>query len=301
MRINGKFGALMAGADALVLSSCTATGSGSESKAGEATGAANGTQGPIPEYAQKDGDTYMYVGTVSDEEKRQGKTAPVVNFRNLGLNGNVQKLQIVGDNGVALGTFECSAPCRVAKNTNLYGTVTRQAVEPATILAAAFRDASNGFLQVTDISSEPAQLKASPTAVNLNKSAPSEQAFPAGGSFQVPDFYGRDKKFSMYKTKIVEGMREEGANFYGHYTIINIGCGTGCTVNFLIDRETGIVSDIPYGGEEQQTLTLRHNINSDVIDATWFDGDVCMSQQARWDGKAFSFSGDPTSIAKSLC
>src|SRR5271157_5772624 len=47
------------------------------------------------------------------------------------------------------------------------------------------------------------------------------------GKVRLPDFRGRDKKSSMFRTRIIEGMGD-GANFAGKYNVIQIGCGTGC-------------------------------------------------------------------------
>lgn len=284
----------------LLVSGCSASDTASQFPGTEATAAANLAQGLIPEYAQKDGDTYMYVGAVTDEEKKQGKVAPVVSFRNLGLRGEVQRLQIVGDNGLSVGTVECSAPCRVAKNSDLYGNITRQAVEPTSILAAAFRDAANGLMEVaTSLNALERDNVSQPNPRSM-VSVPTQ--LPTSSiAFHQPDFAGRDQNYSKYRTKILESLRVDGANFADHYTIIRIGCGTGCTFNFIADRATGRLSDLPYGGEEQQMLTLRHSVASNTLDASWFADGVCMVQQARWTGTTFTMSAEPMSSPNSSC
>ncbi len=300
MRITRKIGLAFACGGALFISACSASETASQAPGAEATAAANLPQGPTPEYAQKDGDTYMYVGAVTDEEKKQGEIAPVVSFRNLGLRGEVQRLERVGDNGVGIGTFECSAPCRVAKRTDLYGNITRQAVEPTTILAAAFRDAANGLMEVVKDRNVIGRENVSQPNVSVQNPSLSQLPTSASG-FRQPDFAGRDRRYSMYRTRILEGLRDEGANFAGHYTIIRIGCGTGCTFNFVADRATGEVSDLPYGGEEQQMLTLRHSVASNTLNASWLADGLCMVQQARWTGTTFAISGEPMSSPDSSC
>ncbi|WP_266205367.1 hypothetical protein [Pontibacter kalidii] len=45
-----------------------------------------------------------------------------------------------------------------------------------------------------------------------------------------------------FRTAIRKGM-EEGVNFAGKYTVVSIGCGTGCQQHYVVDRETGKVLD----------------------------------------------------------
>jgi hypothetical protein len=47
------------------------------------------------------------------------------------------------------------------------------------------------------------------------------------GKVRLPDFKRRDKQFSLFRTRIIEGIRD-GANFAGKYSVVQIGCGTGC-------------------------------------------------------------------------
>ena len=42
-----------------------------------------------------------------------------------------------------------------------------------------------------------------------------------------------------YRTIIREQRREAGINFAGHYTFVTAGCGTGCSINGIIDAQTG--------------------------------------------------------------
>lgn len=117
---------------------------------------------------------------------------------------------------------------------------------------------------------------------------------------RLPDFSGRDKKFAYMKTRIVEGLKA-GPNFAGHYTIIRAGCGTGCTSNLMVDRTTGRVIDVPYGGEIQQQLNLRYRVTANNIVASWFDGDLCVAQEARWNGSTFTLSQSPRGRPDSFC
>ncbi|ABD24710.1 hypothetical protein Saro_0262 [Novosphingobium aromaticivorans DSM 12444] len=121
--------------------------------------AATEAQVPAPEYAQRDGDQYIYVGALSDGERAQGKQAAVVTYRYLGSFGDTQKLEMLSDAGARLAIVECSDPCRVAKHTDNFGVVTRVAVQPATIVAAAFRDAALGHMILAQMGEELSDAK----------------------------------------------------------------------------------------------------------------------------------------------
>jgi len=43
----------------------------------------------------------------------------------------------------------------------------------------------------------------------------------------------------MYRTSIREQLQEEGINFAGHYTIVVMGCGTGCSITAIVDARNG--------------------------------------------------------------
>lgn len=119
-------------------------------------------------------------------------------------------------------------------------------------------------------------------------------------AFQLPDFAGRDHKFAYLRTRIVTAMRN-GANFAHHYTIVEVGCGSGCTNNLIVDRNTGLVSNVPYGGEKQNMLTLRYRLDNNLLVASWFDGDLCVAQQAHWNGRAFEISDSPNGGPGAVC
>jgi len=119
-------------------------------------------------------------------------------------------------------------------------------------------------------------------------------------TMRLPDFTGRDKQFTYLRTRIITAMKA-GANFAGHYTVVTIGCGTGCTYNLMIDRKTGAVGELPYGGEQQQQLKLRYGLKSNLLGATWFDGDLCVEQQAKWNGTAFEISDSPSGRPSEAC
>jgi hypothetical protein len=115
-----------------------------------------------------------------------------------------------------------------------------------------------------------------------------------------PDFAGRDKKFAYLRSRIAAGLKE-GANFSNHYTIIQIGCGSGCTNNLLVDRATGEVHEMPWGGEYQQMLTFKYSVRSNLITVTWTSSGNCFSQRARWTGNDFAIRTAPSVVADTEC
>lgn len=129
----------------------------------------------------------------------------------------------------------------------------------------------------------------------------SAHATPAGAvATHLPDFAGRDKRYAYMRAKILQALKAS-PNFAGHYTIVTTGCGTGCTSNLIVDRETGKVSEVPYGGEMQQLLTLRYRLASNVLFATWFDDDLCVKQLARWNGASFEILSQPKGQPDAVC
>lgn len=291
MEFNGvvMLSLLLSGAAAL--SACSQAAS--EVQADEETAIV--TETPRAEYAQKDGDTYFYVSSVSDEDKKEGKAASVVGFRNLGPENGAHRLALLADDGRGIATLECSVPCRVAKQRDSAGNVTRIAVEPTSILAAAFHDASRGLMEIA-VGSDDTVSGVRSGEQNRAAALPS----PENNSFREPDFSGRDQQYSSYRTRILEGLGE-GVNFFRNYSLVRMGCGTGCTFNLLVDRTTGKVSSVPFGGEEYQRLVLLHSAESDLLDANWYDGEVCMAQQVRWNGARWESNGEATARPAFVC
>lgn len=50
------------------------------------------------------------------------------------------------------------------------------------------------------------------------------------------------KGAKTYRTKLREGAKK-GPNFAGHLTVVQIGCGTQCQDNWVIDAKTGKILD----------------------------------------------------------
>jgi hypothetical protein len=131
--------------------------------------------------------------------------------------------------------------------------------------------------------------------------------FPAvvylGSAEQVilPDFSGRDEWARNFRTRIRDGLRK-GPNFAGHYSLIEIGCGTSCRFAFLADARNGQVFSFPYGGEEQYELELLYNRDSRLVKATWMkDWDTCTQQDLEFNGTDFVVLRETTFPRVNFC
>lgn len=93
------------------------------------------------------------------------------------------------------------------------------------------------------------------------------------GPNNFPDFTGRDKEFSNFRTRITDGM-SGGPSFAGEYSVIQIGCGTGCSFAYVGNNRTGQVFDVPVGGEDNMYLSLRYQLDSRLLVAQWADYDA---------------------------
>lgn len=103
---------------------------------------------------------------------------------------------------------------------------------------------------------------------------------------QNPDFEGRDSAYKMSRTRIRDGIAQ-GANFAGHLSLIEIGCGTSCRFAFVVDLRTGEVGSFPYGGEEQYQMRLLYSPDSQLLKVRWkgdWDREFCTEQDMLIEG-----------------
>lgn len=137
-------------------------------------------------------------------------------------------------------------------------------------------------------------------ASNSDLSFLSMDRFPVSGIYagpvRLPDFKGRDRDFAIFRTRITSGMKA-GVNFSGQYAITQIGCGSSCSIAFVSDLKTGQQFAFPYGGEEAGPMTLKHSAGSQLLIATWRDGDQCVLgsmtfNAGTWDSLAKHPIGD---------
>ncbi len=120
------------------------------------------------------------------------------------------------------------------------------------------------------------------------------------GKLRLPDFEGRDKDFAFFKTRIANEMKE-GVTFAGEYSVVQFGCGTGCTSVVVANNRTGQLYDFPRGGESNQGLTLEFNVSSNLMVARWYTDsswETCVFESLLFEGgkwiakAAFASTGD---------
>ncbi|NSZ00935.1 hypothetical protein G6M70_12800 [Agrobacterium tumefaciens] len=114
-------------------------------------------------------------------------------------------------------------------------------------------------------------------ASNSTFKRPNLSSYPVQDRFSgktvMPDFKGRDREFNSFRTRIRDGMRQ-GPNFAGRYTLIQIGCGTGCSFVIVANNQTGRPVSFPRGGEEHMYLTLDFRRDSRLVAAQWLNYDT---------------------------
>lgn len=122
------------------------------------------------------------------------------------------------------------------------------------------------------------------------------------GRSRMPDFSGRDHEFADYKTRIIDGLRA-GPNFAGHYSIIQFGCGTECTLVYVADNRTGQVFAFPRGGDDNLVLDLAFKLSSRLSIAQWTnaEGDKCTLEYFEWDGGEATLLAAKTLGNKDVC
>lgn len=104
----------------------------------------------------------------------------------------------------------------------------------------------------------------------------------------LPGFKGDDEWARTFRTRIKDGV-EEGPNFAGRYTIIEIGCGTSCRFGVLVDASNGDVLEFPLGGEENYQLEMTYTVESTLLKAVWKDTpsgnyETCVKQDYGLEG-----------------
>lgn len=95
---------------------------------------------------------------------------------------------------------------------------------------------------------------------------------PYEGSLIMPDFSGAQADFRNFRTRIAEGIHDQGITFAGHWTLIHIGCGTNCTFGYAVDLSDGSITPLPIGGENYQNKQIFHELYSNLLKATWTEG-----------------------------
>jgi hypothetical protein len=84
-------------------------------------------------------------------------------------------------------------------------------------------------------------LTLNPTLVGQSAKPPEFKHYPADVYAGKPGPLNlRSHRLArMYRTSIREQLHERGINFAGHYTIVVMGCGTGCSITAIVDARNG--------------------------------------------------------------
>jgi hypothetical protein len=100
-----------------------------------------------------------------------------------------------------------------------------------------------------------------------------------------PVFTGEGAKFAHMQTRIREAFAANEIAA-GHYIVLQIGCGTGCTWNIVGDVRTGHLIEFPLGGETYQGLTILTDPKSRLFTARW-DFERCTTRTYSLEGTRF--------------
>jgi hypothetical protein len=99
------------------------------------------------------------------------------------------------------------------------------------------------------------------------------------GKTAKPDFTGQNVRFRDYRTRIRQGIAE-GPSFAGEFSVIQFGCGTGCSAVIVASNRTGQPFSFPRGGEDKMYLTLKYRLDSRLMVAQWgsYDAGKCFME-----------------------
>lgn len=114
--------------------------------------------------------------------------------------------------------------------------------------------------------SDPYASEEEPAATKTFDAYPASKIYR--GRIHLPDFKGRDKKHRLFRTRIIEGLKG-GPKFAGEFAVIQFGCGSGCSNVLIASARTGQVFSFPRGGEDNQALEVRYQLNSKLMIANW--------------------------------
>ncbi|TCP80790.1 hypothetical protein C8J31_11430 [Rhizobium sp. PP-CC-2G-626] len=136
------------------------------------------------------------------------------------------------------------------------------------------------------VAGDAAATVSAATDVGARKPVPSD--YPSRGELKgktsLPDFKNRDRDFNAFRTRIRDGMKQ-GPNFAGHYSVIQFGCGTGCSGVVVADNRTGQPAWFPRGGEDNMYLDLLFQLDSRLLAAQWLDHEAgrCFTEFVDYD------------------
>ena len=118
------------------------------------------------------------------------------------------------------------------------------------------------------------------------------------GRSVMPDFRGRDKKFSHYRTRIRD-MMKISPNFGQKYSLIRIGCGSGCSTLYVGDHSNGRIYQFPRGAEENLVISVYGRVDSNLLIIRWFKAsDVHEGISCFWE--AFEWRNNKAQIIRQM-
>ena len=97
------------------------------------------------------------------------------------------------------------------------------------------------------------------------------QDYPAAvatGPLVSPNFDGTTNRYNKYRTAIKLAVNA-GPNFAGHFAIVEIGCGTSCTIPFIVDLSNGEISEFPLEIGIIPDITYAYQKESSLLVALW--------------------------------
>ena len=123
-------------------------------------------------------------------------------------------------------------------------------------------------------------------------------AYPAPayrGTVHAPAFRGSQRPYAAYRTMIRRSLAR-GVQFSGRYAVAFIGCGASCRFAYMTDLSTGLVCDMPNGGEEYPGVLYQVRSDSRLLQTQWETSTSngppgCALEDFIWTGKSFRSLG----------
>jgi hypothetical protein len=113
------------------------------------------------------------------------------------------------------------------------------------------------------------------------------------GPVAQPQFKGRDKDWRRFRTRI-RAVMAAGATYAGEVSVIQTGCGTGCSFITLANVRTGELYPFPRGWEDCLYLQVHTLPTSTLMVAQWQGRDGCHLEHYLWTGKGVKLLKDST-------
>ena len=86
----------------------------------------------------------------------------------------------------------------------------------------------------------------------------------------VPARYFVDSANRHVGVHTVGAHMDRGVTLAGHYSQSVVGCGTECWSNWVVDRRTGAIIDVPYSGNEAELIEdVQGRRDSDVVEVIY--------------------------------